>query len=95
MDDIPFVYQPKPEEAKVQTLVDDVEEIQDRIDRLAAEIQDILDGFVSGVSDIVASMGEDYTRWQKASQNLSDLDNNPADLQTIIRVYGGLLGQKK
>ena len=81
MDDIPLVNQPKPEEAKVQTLVDDVQEIQDRIDRLAAKIQEIRDGFISGDSDIVASMGEDYNRWQKASQNLSDLDNNPADLQ--------------
>jgi methyl-accepting chemotaxis protein len=82
VDDIPLVNLPKPEEAKVQALDDDVQEIQDSVDQLAADIQEFRDGAASGVSEISAAVGEVNDRLEKTSQNLSDLDRNLADVQT-------------
>jgi predicted PurR-regulated permease PerM len=82
IDDIPLVNLPKPEEAKVQALDDDVQEIQDSVDQLAADIQEFRDGAASEVSEISAKVGEVNDGLEKTSQNLSDLDSNLADVQT-------------
>ena len=89
VDDIPLVNLPKPEEAKVQALDDDVQEIQDSVDQLAADIQEFRDGVASGVSEISAAAGEVNDRLERTSQNLSDLDSNLADVQTQANDWQG------
>jgi uncharacterized phage infection (PIP) family protein YhgE len=82
VDSIPLVNLPKPDEAKVQALNDDVQEIQDGVDELAAGIQEFRDDAASGVSKISTAAGKVNGRLGTTSQNLSDLDSNLADLQT-------------
>jgi uncharacterized phage infection (PIP) family protein YhgE len=89
VDDIPLVNLPKPEEAKVQALTDDVQEIQDGVDQLAADIQDYRDGAASGVSKISEAAGKVNDRLETTNQNLSDLDSNLADLQTRANDWQG------
>lgn len=82
VDSIPLVNLPKPDEAKVQALNDDVQEIQDGVDQLAADIQEFRDDASLGVSKISTAAGNVNGRLETTSQNLSDLDSNLADLQT-------------
>ncbi len=89
VDDIPLINLPKPDEAKVQALNDDVQEIQDGVDQLAAGIQEFRDGAASGISNISAAAGRVNGRLETTSQNLSDLDNNLADLQTRANDWQG------
>ena len=89
VDDIPLVNLPKPDEAKVQALNDDVQEIQDGVDQLAADIQEFRDGAASGVSKISAAAGKVIGRLETTSQNLSELDSSLADLQTRANDWQG------
>ena len=82
VDSIPLVSLPKPDEAKVEALNDDVQEIQDGVDQLAAGIQEFRDDAASGVSKISAAAGKVNGRLETTSQNLSELDSSLADLQT-------------
>ncbi len=82
VDSIPLVNLPKPDEAKVQALDDDVQEIQDGVDQLATGIQEFRDDAASGVSKISTAAVKVNGRLATTSQNLSDLDSNLADLQT-------------
>ena len=89
VDGIPLVNLPKPDEAKVQALTDDVQEIQDGVDQLAAGIQEFRDGAASGVSNVSAAAGKVNGRLETTSQNLTDLDSNLADLQTRANDWQG------
>jgi uncharacterized phage infection (PIP) family protein YhgE len=89
VDDIPLVNLPKPEEAKVQALNDDVQGIQDGVDQLAADIQEYRDGVATGVSKISEGASKVNGRLETTSQNLSDLDSNLADLQTRANDWQG------
>jgi methyl-accepting chemotaxis protein len=81
VDEIPRVNLPKPDEARVQALDDEVQEIQNSVDQLAADIQEFRDGVASGVGQISSAVGEVNDRLESTSQNLSDLDNNLAEVQ--------------
>lgn len=89
VDSIPLVNLPIPDEAKVQALNDDVQEIQDGVDLLAADIQEFRDDAASGVSKISTAAGKINGRFATTSQNLSDLDSNLADLQTRATDWQG------
>lgn len=89
VDNIPLVNLPKPDEAKVQALNDDVQGIQDGVDQLAANIQEFRDGAAGGVSNISAAAGNVNGRLETTSQNLSDLDSNLADLQSRANDWQG------
>jgi methyl-accepting chemotaxis protein len=82
IDNIPLINLPKPDEAKVQALDNDVQEIQESVDQLAADIQEFRDGAASGVSEISAAVGEVNNRLERTNQNLSELDSYLADVQT-------------
>ena len=82
VDDIPFINLPKPEEARVQALDDNVQEIQDSVDQLVADIQDFRDGAASEVSKVSAAAGEVSDLLGETTQNLTDLDSDLGDLQT-------------
>lgn len=89
VDDIPLINLPKPDEAKVQALNDNVQEIQDSVDQLAADIQEFRDDAASGISKISAAAGKVNGRLGTTSQNLSALDSNLADLQTRANDWQG------
>jgi methyl-accepting chemotaxis protein len=89
VDNIPLVNLPKPEEAKVQALNNDVREIQDSVDQLVTDIQEFRDGVASGVSEISAAIGEVNDRLERTSQNLSDLDSDLADVQAQAEDWQG------
>jgi len=82
VDDIPLVNLPKPDEAKVQAVKADVQEIQDGVDQLAKDIQEFRDGAASKIGKISGAAGEVNGRLETTSQNLTELDNELADLQT-------------
>jgi prefoldin subunit 5 len=65
----------------VQALDDELQEIQNSVDQLAADIQEFRDGVASGVGQISSAVGEVNDRLESTSQNLSDLDNNLAEVQ--------------
>jgi methyl-accepting chemotaxis protein len=82
IDDIPLINLPKPDDAKVQSLDDDIQEINNSVDRLAADIQELRDDAASKVSEISATINQVYNRLEVANQNLSELDSYLADVQT-------------
>ena len=73
---------PKPDEKKVQTLSEDILEIQDSVDQLAADIQEFRDGAASAVSKVSAAAGEVNDRLKQTSLDLSNLDSELAEMQT-------------
>ncbi len=82
IDDIPLINLPRPDDAKVQSLGDNIQEINGSVDRLAADIQEFRDGASSGVSDISTAIGQVYDRLDVANQNLFELDSYLTDVQT-------------
>jgi len=82
VDAIPFVDLPQPSETEVQTLEENVQEIQDSVEQLAGDIQDFREGTAAKVSKISQAAGDISSRLEKTSQNLSELDGKLADLQT-------------
>ncbi|MFN2160362.1 MAG: hypothetical protein ACK2U3_13760 [Anaerolineales bacterium] len=82
VNDIPFINMPKPDEKKVQTLSEDILEIQDSVDQLAADIQEFRDGAASAVSKVSAAAGEVNDRLKQTSLDLSNLDSELAEMQT-------------
>ena len=82
IDDIPLINLPRPDDAKVLSLGDNIQEINDSVDRLAADIQEFRDGASSEVSDISTAIGQVYDRLDVANQNLFELDSYLTDVQT-------------
>lgn len=82
LDDIPLINLPRPDESKVESLDDNIQDIQNSVDQLAADIQEFRDGAASKVSEISAAVGEIYDRLERANQNLSELDIYLADVQS-------------
>jgi len=89
IDDIPLINLPKPDDATVAALDDDIQEIEESVDQLAADIQEFRDGAASEVSEISAAIGEVYDRLEMANQNLSELDSYLADVQTQANDWRG------
>ena len=87
IDDIPLVNLPKPDEAKVQALQSDVQEIQDSVDQLVSDIQEFRDGAASKVTKISSAAGEVNGRLQTTNQNLAALDSELADLQARAAAF--------
>ena len=80
---------PKPEEAKVQTLNENVAEIQDSVDQFATDVQQFRDDAASKVDEVSARIGEINNQLETTSQNLSALDSELADLQTRANGWRG------
>jgi uncharacterized phage infection (PIP) family protein YhgE len=89
IDDIPLVDLPKPEEAKVQTLNENVAEIQDNVDQFATDVQQFRDDAASKVDEISERIGEINNQLETTSQNLSALNSELADLQTRANDWQG------
>jgi uncharacterized phage infection (PIP) family protein YhgE len=89
IDDIPLVDMPKPEEAKVQTLNENVAEIQDNVDQFATDVQQFRDDAASKVDEISERIGEINNQLETTSQSLSALDSELADLQTRANDWQG------
>lgn len=82
VNEIPFIDLPELDENKVQALAGDIQEIQGRIDKLVADIQEFREGVASKVSEAATVAGEVNQRLEQASQDLSDLDSDLETLQT-------------
>jgi hypothetical protein len=85
--DIPFINLPKPDETKTQTLEKNVQEIQDSVDQMAADIQDFREGAASEVSKISTAAAKVNDRLEITNQNLSGVEGDLADLQTRAKEW--------
>lgn len=89
IDDIPLINLPKPDEAKVEALDANIQEMQDSVDQLAKDIQEFRDGAASEVGKISAAAGEVNARLDETNANLNGLDGELASLQTRAGDFKG------
>lgn len=70
IDNLPFVELPKTDDSKVQTLQQDIQEIREAVERLAADIQAFRDGAATKIGRIAAGVNQ-------VSNQLANVQKNP------------------
>jgi X-X-X-Leu-X-X-Gly heptad repeat protein len=84
---IPFVNLPGPDEEKIQNLGSGVQEIQDGVDQLAADIQDFRESASAEVIRVSTAVGTVKDRVQETDDNLATLESDFSTMQTNAQEF--------
>lgn len=82
IDSLPFVNLPKPEEAKLQTMQQNVQEINMAVEQLAADVQSFRDGVATEIGRVATAVNQVNQQLTSTQQSISETEAALARLQT-------------